>query len=99
MKILIPILGILAGTALVAMNMVDMASAQTASEYALIISLLNNAHFKNQGQCISQLPDIVLNAQVAPDLSSQQKVKMLGTPYPYLILSSSFSTYFILIKG
>ncbi len=72
MNKLLPVSGILAATALLTMNLVNTASAQTLSEYTLIISLLNNAHFKNQGQCISEFPQLISNAHIAPDLSPQQ---------------------------
>ena len=69
MNRLLPILGILAGFMMLTMTYINTASAQDISEFTL---LLNNAHFKNQGQCISQFPDIISNAHIAPDLSPQQ---------------------------
>lgn len=38
----------------------------------IIEFLLENAHFKNQGQCISQFPDILSNAHILPNASPQQ---------------------------
>jgi hypothetical protein len=52
--------------------LVNTVSAQSLGEFTLIISLLNNANFKNQGQCVSQLPQLISNAHIAPDLSEQQ---------------------------
>ena len=72
MNRLLPLLGILAGIALLTMNVVNTASAQTAAEYALIISLLTHANFKNQGHCISQLPDMISNAHIIPNASPQE---------------------------
>jgi hypothetical protein len=69
MKSLLPILGILAGVTMLAMTYINTASAQDISEYTL---LLNNAHFKNRGHCISQFPDIISNAHIAPNASPQE---------------------------
>jgi hypothetical protein len=71
MNKLLPIFGILATTALLTMNLVNTALAQDPIEFALL-TILNNAHFKNQGQCISQFPQLILNAHIATDLSPQQ---------------------------
>ena len=69
MNRLLPVIGILAATTLLTINLVNTASAQTISEFTL---LLRNLHFKNQGQCISQFPQIIFNAHIAPDLSLEQ---------------------------
>jgi hypothetical protein len=67
MNKLIPFFSIMAATALLTINLVNTASAQDIIEF-----LLENAHFKNQGQCISQFPDILSNAHILPNASPQQ---------------------------
>jgi hypothetical protein len=66
---LLPILGILVGLMMLTMTHINTASAQDISEFTL---LLRNLHFKNQGQCISQFPQIIFNAHIAPNLSLEQ---------------------------
>ena len=68
---LLPIVGIFVATTLLTINLVNSISAQTIGEFALL-QLLNSQHFKNQGQCISKFPQVISNAQIAPDLSPQE---------------------------
>ena len=53
-------------------NLVNVASAQTIGEFALIISLVTNANIKNQGQCIQTLPQLISSAGIMGDLTEQQ---------------------------
>jgi hypothetical protein len=69
---IIPICGIFASIALMTVNLVNVASAQTIGEYALIISLITNSNIKNQGQCIQTVPQLISSAGILGDLTEQQ---------------------------
>ena len=68
----IPVCGISMCIALVTANLVNVASAQTLGEFALIMSLVTNANIKNQGQCIQTLPQLISSAGIMGDLNEQQ---------------------------
>jgi hypothetical protein len=72
MSIVIPIFGIFACAALITANLVNVASAQTLGEFALIIRLLTDANVKNQGQCIQTLPQLISSAGIMGDFTKQQ---------------------------
>ena len=71
MNKLLPVFGILAGIILIITTLANTAAAQDIIEFTLL-NLLNNAHFKNRGHCISQFPDIISNAHIIPNASPQE---------------------------
>jgi hypothetical protein len=71
MNKLLPVFGILAGITLLLTTLANTAAAQDIIEFTLL-NLFNNAHFKNQGQCISQFPDIISNAHIISNASPLQ---------------------------
>lgn len=69
---IISVCGIFASAALIMVSLVNVASAQTLSEYAIIISLITSSGVKNQGQCIQTVPQLVSSAGILGDLTDQQ---------------------------
>jgi hypothetical protein len=54
---IIPICGIFASAALILVNLVSVASAQTLIEFT-ILNLITGSNVKNQGQCIATVPQL-----------------------------------------
>ena len=73
---IIPICGIFASAALILVNLVSVASAQSIIEFT-ILNLLTNSNFKNQGQCIATLPQLASSALGLPEEQIKDFVKII----------------------
>jgi hypothetical protein len=69
---IIPLCGIFASAALIMVNLVNVASAQSLGEFVLIISLINNSNIKNQGQCIQTVPQLASSVGILDSLPEEQ---------------------------
>jgi hypothetical protein len=68
---IIPICGIFACTALITVNLVNVASAQTLAEF-IIMNLITSSNVKNQGQCIHTVPQLASSEGVFEGIPEKQ---------------------------
>ena len=73
---IIPIYGISASVALILVNLVSVASAQSIIEFT-ILNLLTNSNVKNQGQCIATVPQLASGVLGVPEEQIKDFVKII----------------------
>jgi hypothetical protein len=73
---IIPIYGISASVALILVNLVSVASAQSIIEFT-ILSLITNSNVKNQGQCIATVPQLASGVLGVPEEQIKDFVKII----------------------
>ena len=73
---IIPIYGISASVALILVNLVSVASAQSIIEFT-ILSLITNSNVKNQGQCIAMVPQLASGVLGLPEEQIKDFVKII----------------------
>jgi hypothetical protein len=72
----IPVYGIFVCTALITVNLVNIASAQTLSEF-IILNLITSSNVKNQGQCIATVPQLASGVLELPEEQIKDFVKII----------------------
>jgi hypothetical protein len=73
---IIPICGIFASAALILVNLVSVASAQTLIEFT-ILNLITGSNVKNQGQCIATVPQLASGVLGLPEEQIKDFVKII----------------------
>ena len=68
---IMPVCGIFVCTALITVNLVNVASAQTLAEL-VILNLITSSNAKNQGQCIHRVPQLASSEAVFEGLTEDQ---------------------------
>ena len=68
---IIPVCGILLLAAIIMVNLVNLASAQTLAEFA-ILNLISSSNVKNQGQCIHTVSQLASSEAIFEGLSEKQ---------------------------
>jgi hypothetical protein len=69
---IIPVCGILLSSALIMVNLINVASAQTLAEFVILNLITSSSNVKNQGQCIHTVPQLASSAGVLEGLTEKQ---------------------------